>query len=98
MKYMSISQEKTRLCLLAVAVSAWFAVQAVGQDTASLLDTLDITLRESHKHLDARRAKIAGLNAELARAATDTERYRLAGCLREQYRSFDIASALYFAN
>lgn len=98
MKYMSISQEKTRLCLLAVAVSAWFAVQAVGQDTASLLDTLDITLRESHKYIDARRAKIAGLKAELARAATDAERYRLAGCLREEYRSFDIDSALYFAN
>ena len=98
MKYMSISQEKTRLCLLAVAVSAWFAVQAVGQDTASLLDTLDMTLRESHKYIDARRAKIAGLKAELARAATDAERYRLAGCLREEYRSFDIDSALYFAN
>ena len=95
---MSISQEKTRLCLLAVAVSAWFAVQAVGQDTASLLDTLDITLRESHKYIDARRAKIAGLKAELARAATDAERYRLAECLREEYRSFDIDSALYFAN
>lgn len=98
MKYMSISQEKTRLCLLAVAVSAWFAVQAVGQDTASLLDTLDITLRESHKYIDARRAKIAGLKAELARAATDAERYRLTGRLREEYRSFDIDSALYFAN
>lgn len=98
MKYMSISQEKTRLCLLAVAVSAWFAVQAVGQDTASLLDTLDITLREGHKYIDARRAKIAGLKAELARAATDAERYRLTGCLREEYRSFDIDSALYFAN
>lgn len=98
MKYMSISQEKTRLCLLAVAVSAWFAVQAVGQDTASLLDTLDITLREGHKYIDARRAKIAGLKAELARAATDAERYSLAGCLREEYRSFDIDSALYFAN
>ena len=98
MKYMSISQEKTRLCLLAVAVSAWFAVQAVGQDTASLLDTLDITLRESHKYIDARRAKIAGLKAELARAATDAERYRLTGHLREEYRSFDIDSALYFAN
>ena len=98
MKYMSISQEKTRLCLLAVAVSAWFAVQAVGQDTATLLDTLDMTLRESHKYIDARRAKIAGLKAELARAATDAERYRLAGCLREEYRSFDIDSALYFAN
>lgn len=98
MKYMSISQEKTRLCLLAVAVSAWFAVQAVGQDTVSLLDTLDITLRESHKYIDARRAKIAGLKAELARAATDAERYRLTGRLREEYRSFDIDSALYFAN
>lgn len=98
MKYMSISQEKTRLCLLAVSVSAWFAVQAVGQDTASLLDTLDITLRESHKYIDARRAKIAGLKAELARAATDAERYRLTGRLREEYRSFDIDSALYFAN
>lgn len=98
MKYMSISQEKTGLCLLAVAVSAWFAVQAVGQDTASLLDTLDITLRESHKYIDARRAKIAGLKAELARAATDAERYRLTGRLREEYRSFDIDSALYFAN
>lgn len=98
MKYMSISQEKTRLCLLAVAVSAWFAVQAVGQDTASLLDTLDMTLRESHKYIDARRAKIAGLKAELARAATDAERYRLTGRLREEYRSFDIDSALYFAN
>lgn len=98
MKYMSISQEKTRLCLLAVAVSAWFAVQAVGQDTASLLDTLDITLRESHKYIDARRAKIAGLKAELARAATDAERYRLTGRLREEYRSFDIDSALYFAD
>ena len=98
MKYMSISHEKTRLCLLAVVASAWFAVQAVGQDTASLLDTLDITLRESHKYIDARRAKIAGLKAELARAATDAERYRLAGCLREEYRSFDIDSALYFAN
>ena len=98
MKYMSISQEKTRLCLLAVAVSAWFAVQAVGQDTASLLDTLDITLREGHKYIDARRAKIAGLKAELARAATDAERYRLTGRLREEYRSFDIDSALYFAN
>lgn len=95
---MSISQEKTRLCLLAVAVSAWFAVQAVGQDTASLLDTLDMTLRESHKYIDARRAKIAGLKAELARAATDAERYRLTGRLREEYRSFDIDSALYFAN
>lgn len=98
MKYMSISQVKTRLCLLAVIASAWFAVQAVGQDTASLLDTLDMTLRESHKYIDARRAKIAGLKAELARAATDAERYRLAGCLREEYRSFDIDSALYFAN
>ena len=98
MKYMSISHEKTRLCLLAVVASAWFAVQAVGQDTASLLDTLDITLRESHKYIDARRAKIAGLKAELARAATDAERYRLAGRLREEYRSFDIDSALYFAN
>lgn len=98
MKYMSISQEKTRLCLLAVAVSAWFAVQAVGQDTASLLDTLDITLREGHKYIDARRAKIAGLKAELARAATDAERYCLTGRLREEYRSFDIDSALYFAN
>lgn len=98
MKYMSISQVKTRLCLLAVIASAWFAVQAVGQDTASLLDTLDTTLRESHKYIDARRAKIAGLKAELARAATDAERYRLAGCLREEYRSFDIDSALYFAN
>ena len=98
MKYMSISHEKTRLCLLAVVASAWFAVQAVGQDTASLLDTLDITLRESHKYIDARRAKIAGLKAELAHAATDAERYRLAGRLREEYHSFDIDSALYFAN
>ncbi|HIW43887.1 MAG TPA: hypothetical protein H9986_02550 [Candidatus Prevotella stercoripullorum] len=73
-------------------------MQAVGQDTASLLDTLDITLRESHKYIDARRAKIAGLKAELARAATDAERYRLTGRLREEYRSFDIDSALYFAN
>ncbi len=98
MKYMSISQVKTRLCLLAVIASAWFAVQAAGQDTASLLDTLDMTLRESHKYIDARRAKIAGLKAELARAATDAERYRLTGRLREEYRSFDIDSALYFAN
>ena len=98
MKYMSISHEKTRLCLLAVVASAWFAVQAVGQDTASLLDTLDITLRESQRYINARRAKITRLKAELARADDDEVRYRLTGRLREEYRSFDIDSALYFAN
>ena len=98
MKYMSISHEKTRLCLLAVVASAWFAVQAVGQDTASLLDTLDLTLRESQRYINARRAKITRLKAELARADDDEVRYRLTGRLREEYRSLDIDSALYFAH
>ena len=98
MKYMSISQEKTRLCLLAVAVSAWFAVQAVGQNTASLLYTPDITPRGTPQYIDAPRAKITGPTAQLAPAAPDAERSRLAGSPRQAYRSFDIDSALYFAN
>ncbi len=98
MRRMSISHIKIRLCLLAVAVSAWLAVHAAGQDTSALLDTLDLTLRESQRYINARRAKITRLKAELARAADDEVRYRLTGRLREEYRSLDIDSALYFAH
>ena len=49
MRRMSISHIKIRLCLLAVAVSAWLAVHAAGQDTSALLDTLDLTLRVFYK-------------------------------------------------
>ena len=98
MRRMSISNIKIRLCLLAVAVSAWLAVPAAGHDTSALLDTLDLTLRESQRYTDARRAKITRLKAELARAADDEARYRLTGRLREEYRPFDIDSALYFAH
>ena len=81
MRRMSISHIKIRLCLLAVAVSAWLAVHAAGQDTSALLDTLDLTLRESQRYINARRAKITRLKAELARAADDEVRYRLTGRL-----------------
>lgn len=73
-------------------------VSSAADDTAALLDTLDNVLRNSRRYVDARRAVISKLKASLASAADDEERYRLTGRLREEYRSFDIDSALYYAN
>lgn len=73
-------------------------VSSAADDTAALLDTLDNVLRNSRRYVDARRAVISKLKASLASAADDEERYRLTGRLREECRSFDIDSALYYAN
>lgn len=71
---------------------------AGAQDIGALLDTLDVALAEAGKYADVRKNEIAGLKKELEHAATDEERYRLTGRLREAYNSYDIDSALYFAN
>lgn len=84
-----------RFFLLFVTLS--LVIPAAADDTAGLLEELDRTLARSREYTSARQAGISKLKSDLRRAATDEERYRLMSKLREEYRSFDIDSALYFA-
>ena len=85
-----------RLSVLLLLAAVAAPSLAVGTD--ALLDTLDNVLRDSRRYVDARRAVISGLKAELASASADEDRYRLTSRLCEEYKSFDIDSALYYAN
>lgn len=80
------------------AIVLAFAMQVSAKDTASLLEELDRTLADGRKYTAMTQAGINSLKASLAQARTDEQRYEIIGKLREAYRSFDIDSALYFAN
>ena len=97
MNCISYILNKGKFCFL-LLISVFCTSAAVAQDIDALLDTLDVTLAEGHRYVDVRRSDIAVLKTELEHAVTDEERYSLAGRLREKYNSFDIDSALYFAN
>ena len=98
MKYILKGSRARQWLLSVLFLFAVMPVSFAAGDTATLLDTLDNVLRNSRQYVDARRAVISKLKASLASAADDEERYRLTSRLREEYRSFDIDSALYYAN
>lgn len=98
MKYILKGSRARQWLLSVLFLFAVMPVSFAAGDTAALLDTLDNVLRNSRQYVDARRAVISKLKASLASAADDEERYRLTSRLREEYRSFDIDSALYYAN
>ena len=98
MKYILKGSRARQWLLSVLFLFAVMPVSFAAGDTAALLDTLDNVLRNSRQYVDARRAVISKLKASLASADDDEERYRLTSRLREEYRSFDIDSALYYAN
>ena len=64
----------------------------------SLIDSLDVTLSENNKFVDAKRTRIRDLRHSLGNARDIEQQYWFLHDLYEEYRVFDSDSAIYYTN
>ncbi len=83
--------------IFALLISCVYTAWAGDSPVASLLDSLDVAIRQRPFYLEEKEERIENWTVRLRKARTDYDRFDALGKLLEEYRSFDTDSVLSMA-